>query len=75
MEQNETEIWLQGESGEPIQLTKGNDTYIRQLMWSPDSKKVLYTDRKNRIVEVNVESKNSFRKDERWTITKKFATR
>lgn len=54
----ETEIWLQGESGDPIQLTKGNDTYIRQLMWSPDSKKVLYTDRKNRIVEVTVDSKS-----------------
>lgn len=54
----ETEIWLQGESGDPIQLTKGNDTYIRQLMWSPDSKKVLYTDRKNRIIEVTVDSKS-----------------
>lgn len=54
----ETEIWLQpAEGGEPIQLTKDNDTYIRQLLWSPDSKKVLYTDRKNRIVEVDVASK------------------
>ena len=53
----ETEIWLQGEDGEPIQLTKNNDTYIRQLMWSPDSKKILYTDRKNRIVEVDVAAK------------------
>ena len=53
----ETEIWLQGEEGEPIQLTKNNDTYIRQLMWSPDSKKILYTDRKNRIVEVDPASK------------------
>ena len=54
----ETEIWLQGESGEPVQLTKGNDTYIRQLMWRPDSKKVLYTDRKNRVVEVDVATKS-----------------
>ena len=53
----ETEIWLQGEDGEPVQLTKNNDTYIRQLMWSPDSKKILYTDRKNRIVEVEVATK------------------
>ena len=53
----ETEIWLQGEDGEPIQLTKNNDTYIRQLMWSPDGKKILYTDRQNRIVEVDVASK------------------
>ena len=54
----ETEIWLQVENGEPVQLTKNNDTYIRQLMWSPDSKKILYTDRKNRMVEVDVASKN-----------------
>ncbi len=26
-------------------------------MWSPDSKKILYTDRKNRIVEVDIASK------------------
>lgn len=54
----ETEIWLQPtEGGDPVQLTKDNDTYIRRLMWRPDSKKVLYTDRKNRIVEVDVASK------------------
>ena len=54
----ECEIWLQGEDGEPVQLTKGGDTYIRQLMWRPDSKKVLYTDRRNRIVEVDVAAKS-----------------
>ena len=54
----ETEIWLQAEDGEPVQLTRNNDTYIRRLMWRPDSKKILYTDRKNRIVEVDVESKS-----------------
>ncbi len=54
----ETEIYLQpAGGGAPIQLTAGNDTYIRSLQWSPDSKTVLYTDRKNRIVTVNVESK------------------
>ena len=50
----ETEIWIlpEGET-EPRQLTSGNDTYIRRIYWSPDSKKILYTDRKNRVVEVN----------------------
>ena len=50
----ETEIWIisEGET-EPKQLTSDNDTYIRRLYWSPDSKKILYTDRKNRVVEVN----------------------
>lgn len=32
--------------GEPTQLTKNNDTYIRTFQWSPDSKKIVYTDRK-----------------------------
>jgi tricorn protease len=54
----ETEVWLQGEDGEPQQLTKGSDTYIRQVIWAPDSKTLLYTDRKNRLVEVNIASKS-----------------
>lgn len=55
----ETEIWLQAfDENEPIQLTEHNDTYIRRLKWSPDSKKMLYTDRRNRIVEVDVASKS-----------------
>lgn len=54
----ETEIWLEpAEGGEPVQLTKDNDTYIRQLAWSPDNKTILYTDRKNRTVVVDVASK------------------
>lgn len=54
----ETEIYLQSaEGGDPVQLTTGTDTYIRSLLWSPDSKTVLYTDRKNRIVTVDVASK------------------
>lgn len=55
----ETEIWLEpAEGGEPVQLTKDNDTYIRQFAWSPDNKTILYTDRKNRIVVVDVASKS-----------------
>lgn len=51
----ETEIWLQpAEGGEPVQLTHDNDTYIRSLQWSPDSQSLLYTDRKNRLVRVEV---------------------
>lgn len=56
----ETEIWLQDaedELKEPVQLTSGNDTYIRSIQWSPDSKKILYSDRKNRLVEVDPDSK------------------
>ena len=56
----ETEIWLQDagdELKEPVQLTSGNDTYIRSIQWSPDSKKILYSDRRNRLVEVDPETK------------------
>lgn len=54
----ETEIWLQSEDCQPQQLTKGGDTYIRQIVWSPDSKTLLYSDRKNRLVEVNIATKS-----------------
>ncbi|MDO4949229.1 MAG: PDZ domain-containing protein [Bacteroidales bacterium] len=54
----ETEVWLQPVAGgEPKQLTRDNDTYIRSIYWLPNSKKILYTDRKNRVVEVEVESR------------------
>ncbi len=51
----ETEVYLYDTAagGEAVQLTSGNDTYIRDLQWSPDSRHILYTDRKNRIVEVD----------------------
>ena len=57
----ETEVYLYDavEGGEPVQLTFDNDTYIRDLQWSPDSKHILYTDRKNRIVEVDPDAKTS----------------
>lgn len=43
--------------GEPVRLTKNNDTYIRGFEWSPDSKKIVYTDRKNRLNLLDVASK------------------
>lgn len=56
----ETEIYLQDaedESKAPVQLTKDNDTYISSIMWAPDSKHILYTDRKNRLVELDPATK------------------
>lgn len=53
----ETEVYIQGTTGKPVQLTKGSDTYIRRVIWSPDSKKIFYTDRKNRLVEVDIATK------------------
>ncbi|NLX80606.1 MAG: protease, partial [Proteiniphilum sp.] len=38
----ETEIYIQDINKiEPIQLTKNNNTYIRSLIWSPDSKSIV----------------------------------
>ena len=51
----ETEVYLYDvkKGGPAKQLTSGGDTYIRSLQWTPDSKHILYTDRKNRLVEVD----------------------
>ena len=51
----ETEIYLYDavKGGDPVQVTSGTDTYIRSIQWSPDSKHLLYGDRKNRLVEVD----------------------
>ena len=54
----ETEVYLQpAAGGKPVQLTKDSDTYIRRVQWSPDSKKIFYSDRKNRLVEVDAATK------------------
>ncbi len=51
----ETEVYVYDtQSAETKQLTKGNDTYILYLEWSPDSKSVLYADRRNRVCVVDV---------------------
>lgn len=57
----ETELYLYDteKGGNSVMITKDNDTYIRSMQWSPDSKHILYTDRKNRIVEVDPVAKTS----------------
>ncbi len=53
----ETEVYLYDiTTSKTRQLTKNNDTYIRSLFWTPDSKKIFYTDRRNRLVEVDATS-------------------
>ncbi|MGH7225025.1 MAG: PDZ domain-containing protein, partial [Gemmataceae bacterium] len=39
------------------QLTNGGDTYKYEIYWSPDSKKILWSDKKLRVQYVEVESK------------------
>lgn len=55
----EDEIYImpQDGSGEAIQLTKNADTYKYQPVWSPDSKKLLWGDKKLRLQYVDIETK------------------
>jgi len=68
----ETEIFIKPHDGkgEEIQLTKGADTYRFELKWSPDSKKLLCSDKKMRLYYVDIETKKVkqvFQSD-RWEI-------
>lgn len=53
----ETELYIKEKDGKETQLTKNNTTYILDFFWSPDGKKIAYTDRQNRLQIVDVESK------------------
>ena len=54
----ENEVYLYDPAaGTTVQATKDNDTYISNLFWAPDSKHVYYSDRKNRLVEVDPATK------------------
>lgn len=56
----EDEIYItpQDGSGEEIQLTTNGEPYKWQLSWSPDSKKILFSDRELKLYYVDVDSKN-----------------
>jgi tricorn protease len=56
----EDEVWIEPQDGSsaPTQLTKNGDTYKYQIIWSPDSKKLLWGDKKLRLQYVDVESKS-----------------
>jgi tricorn protease len=55
----EDEIWIfpQNGKGSAVQLTSGGDTYKYQPVWSPDSKKLLWADKKLRLQYVDIDSK------------------
>ncbi len=55
----EDEIHLVAPDGKssPIQLTTGGSVYLYDLVWSPDSKKLLWTDRKFRVRMIDLASK------------------
>lgn len=56
----EDEIYIAPQDGNapPTQLTKNADTYKYQIYWSPDSKKLLWADKKLRLQLVDISSKN-----------------
>ncbi len=55
----EYELYIMKQDGseEPVQLTSGINSYLYELEWSPDSKKILFSDRKFRLQYVDVASK------------------
>jgi tricorn protease len=55
--ENEIYIKAQDGSGKSIQITNGADTYYYQMYWSPDSKKLLWGDKKLRLRYVDVSTK------------------
>ena len=68
----EDEIYVEAQAGtgEPQQLTKGADTYKYQLFWSPDGKKIMWSDKLQRLLYVDVATKEVVEvvKAERWEI-------
>lgn len=55
----ENELYVRSQDGkeEPVQVTSGADTYYYQVLWSPDSKKLLWSDRLQRLRYVDVATK------------------
>ncbi|MCF8366200.1 MAG: PDZ domain-containing protein [Bacteroidales bacterium] len=56
----ETEIYIMKPDGseEPVQLTKNADTYKFGFEWSPDSKKIAWTDQKKRLQFVDIDTRD-----------------
>lgn len=56
----EDEIYVAPQNGStpPTQLTKNADTYKYQIFWSPDSRKLLWADKKLRLQYVDVATKS-----------------
>ncbi len=55
----EDEIWIEPQDGrgEAIQITKGGSNYKYGPIWSPDSKKLMWSDRAQRLFFVDIDTK------------------
>ncbi len=69
----EYEIYIEPQDGggEAIQVTSGADTYKFNFRWSPDSRKLLWGDKKMRLQYVDIDSKEvkEIEKSKFWEIT------
>src|SRR5262249_4006681 len=65
--ENELYVRTQDGKGDPVQVTAGADTYYYALKWSPDSKKLAWSDRLQRLRYVDVASKTVTQVDQdKW---------
>jgi len=65
--ENELYVRSQDGKGQPQQVTSGADTYYYKPVWSPDSKKLLWADRLQRLRYVDVASKSITQVDQdKW---------
>ena len=55
--EEEIHVVPQDGSGPARQLTSGGDTYKYDLLWSPDSRRIAWSDKKQRLLYVDVQSK------------------
>jgi len=62
----EDEIYIQNHDGseKAVQITTNADTYKYQITWSPDSRKILWSDKKLRLQYVNVDTKEIVQVDQ-----------
>ena len=58
-ESGEDEIYIRSQDGlkAPIQITSKSDTYKYELLWSPDGKKILWSDKMQRLRFIEVSTK------------------
>ena len=65
--ENELYIRAQDGKGDAVQITSGADTYYYKPIWSPDSKKLLWSDRLQRLRYVDVATKTVTQVDQdKW---------
>ncbi len=62
----EYELWIRPQDGsaEPKQLTSGTDSWINGIVWSPDSRRIAYSDQKNRLWYVDIDGGGRKKADE-----------